>query len=346
MNKLALINPDGTNLRLIEMADDPLKYSVATVAWRPAVRAATAKRVSDADRIGTAVAISRESFAAGAADAVVLSRHDAFPDAVTGGPLAVAKNGPLLLTPSAVLDRRVSDEIRRVVRPGGTVYLLGSATSLNASVEAAARTLGYRVVRLAGADRYETSVLIAREIGTPSMVLLATGLNFPDALTAGPAAGQGGGAVLLTSGASLSPAVRTYLDERGPTITLYAVGGQAAAAYPQAKAKLAGENRYHTAVLVARQFFGPRALVGLASGENFPDALAAGPLLARASAPLLLTTPQQLPISMRVNPDQWSVPTTRDYLFQVGSAVDRLMAFGGPPSVSDAVLKHALDTLN
>jgi hypothetical protein len=61
-----------------------------------------------------------------------------------------------------------------------------------------------------------------------------------------------------------------------------------ALAYPQASA-LIGIDRYATAVLVAKRFFPGSRGAGLASGVNFPDALAAGPVMGARGVPLLLT---------------------------------------------------------
>ena len=82
------------------------------------------------------------------------------------------------------------------------------------------------VVRLGGADRYRTASHVAQEFfPTPTNeAFLATGMDFPDALAAAPAAAMNGGPVLLTRPASLPSATVTALDAiRAQTITL--VGG-------------------------------------------------------------------------------------------------------------------------
>src|SRR5579884_1700253 len=86
-------------------------------------------RLSGADRIATAIAVSTNAFPSHAT-AAVLARSDDFADALAGTPLAVAKNAPLLLTPPTTLDARVSAELQRVVPAGGTVYLLGGTVAL------------------------------------------------------------------------------------------------------------------------------------------------------------------------------------------------------------------------
>ena len=188
-------------------------------------------RISGDDRILTAIAVSQSSFpTAGSAAAVVLARSDDFADALAGTPLAVKKNGPLLLTAPSSLDSRVKTEIQRVLPAGATVYLLGGPAALDPSIATALTNLGYTVVRYQGDDRYGTAVAIADHgLGNPSTVLEATGLNFPDALAAGAAASKAGGAVLLTANNVMPAATQAYLNAH-PGDTRFALGGPAAAA--------------------------------------------------------------------------------------------------------------------
>ena len=167
----------------------------------------------------------------------MLARADAFPDALTGAALAAAKHAPLLLTAPDSLDPRTAAEIRRALGPNPkTVYVLGGTAALSAAVAASIGGLGYPVVRFAGTDRYDTAAIVASApngLDNPSTILLATGTNFPDGLCAGSAAGGVGGAVLLTADTALPPPTSRYLSTH-PQATVYAVGGQAAAADPAA----------------------------------------------------------------------------------------------------------------
>jgi putative cell wall-binding protein len=244
-------------------------------------------RLASADRVGTAVAVSRAAFAAGSAPVAVLARADQYADALAGAPLAAAKKGPLLLTGSSALAAADAVELTRAVPPGGTVYLLGGPAALSPSVADQVTALGFTVVRLAGTDRFATATAIATALAPTGPILLTTGLSFPDALAAGAAAAHVGAAVLLTSGGTKASATQVFLAAH-PNATLYAVGGPAALAYPQAIA-LVGIDRYATAVLVAKRFFPGSRGAGLASGVSFPDALAAGPVLGAIGVPLLLT---------------------------------------------------------
>ncbi|HEY5051214.1 MAG TPA: cell wall-binding repeat-containing protein, partial [Acidothermaceae bacterium] len=159
-----------------------------------------ADRLAGSDRYATAVATSQAEFPDRGASAVVLARGDDYPDALVGAPLAAAKNAPLLLSSGASLPPVTKAELLRVLATGGTVYVLGGVSAVPASVESELTSLGYHVVRLSGTDRFATAVAVANELGNPSTVLLASGINYPDALAAGPAASHSGGVVLLTNG--------------------------------------------------------------------------------------------------------------------------------------------------
>jgi autotransporter-associated beta strand protein len=284
-------------------------------------------RLAGADRIATAVAISQNSFPdAQSANAVVLARASDFPDALAGAPLARAKGGPLLLTDTASLDSRTRGEIQRVLARGKTVYILGGVQAISPAVEDELKgaVLGYNVVRYGGANRYDTAVLIASQgLSNPATLLLASGLNFPDALAGGAAAGKVGAAILLTAGSAMPAETQSYIASR-PGATRFALGGPAAAADPAAT-PLVGTDRFDTAKKVAEQFFSGPVNVGVASGLNFPDGLAGGPHIAAKNGPLLLTDSASLP------------SPTATYLTNNKSTLSTAYIYGGTAAVSSGV---------
>lgn len=157
---------------------------------------------------------------------------------------------------------------------------------------------------LSGKDRYETAVKASRYAfpnGAQS-VYLASGEVFPDALAAGPVAGKNRAPVLLTRDGALPETVKTELKRLNPSsITL--VGGTARlqpglesalkSLLPKATIqRISGVNRYETAAKLAATM-GGITQVTIASGENYPDALAAGGV----SPAVLLTQQGALPTS-------------------------------------------------
>jgi hypothetical protein len=280
-------------------------------------------RIAGADRFATAVATSNAEFpTAGSAGGVVLARADNYPDALVGTTLAAAKDGPLLFVQGSTLTSATRSEIGRVLPAGGTVYLLGGTAAISDSVATELTGLGFKVVRYAGTDRYDTALKVAAALGSPSTVFLATGINFPDALSAGPAAAASHGVVLLTDGSTLPATVKAYLT--GHPGTVYAVGGPAVAA-DRSAIPLDGVDRYATAAVVANAIFTAPTNVGLASGVTFPDALSGGAYQAHVGGPIVLAAPSALP------------PETAAYLAGARASIANAEIFGGDAALSASV---------
>jgi hypothetical protein len=294
------------------------------------------QRIYGTDAIGTSIAVSQAEFpAAGSAEAVVLARSDFFSDALAGGPLAAKLGGPLLITPGASLttslDPRVKAEIQRVLPVGDTVYILGGDLALSPNIDTTLKGLGYVVVREAGTDEYATAVDIAEQLGNPTTIFEATGLNFPDALSAVPAAIAANGAILLTDGTTQAPETAAYLADR-PDDFRYAIGGPlaAAGADPGADA-VYGQDLYATSAAVASTFFPTTTTFGAATGTTFPDALSGGVFMSAPAThgPMLLVQPSgPLP------------PAIASYLSGVASTLTQGYLFGGPLAVVDDVLSE------
>jgi len=299
----------------------PAPISGARYAANPPGARIPVSRVAGSDRIGTSVAVSKLAFPiGGTAGAVVLARSDAFPDALTGGPLAAHFHGPVLLTTPTALSAETSAELLRVLPTGKTVYLLGGPFALGPAVESAVQNLGYQVVRIAGSTRYATAAAIAQTLGNPRTIFEATGLNYPDALAGVPAAIITSAAILLTAGSVQAPETAQYLAAHLPG-TRYALGGQAGAADPTA-IRIAGSDRFATAIDVDARFFPSPTIIGVAGGAAFADGLAAGPYLGASSGPLVLV------------PSSGEPPAEVDsYLSGVAASVKTGYLFGGTLAV-------------
>ena len=297
--------------------------AVVTGGGGGATTPATPVRLAGADRFGTAIVASQVEYPTSlSAGAVVLARSDDYPDALVGTAFATARNAPLLFANGGALTPGTVAEIQRVLPAGGTVYLLGGLAAIPASVATTLTGLGFVPVRYAGADRFGTALAVADALGDPSTVLLATGINFPDALAAGPAAAHVSGVVLLTNGTALTPAVQAYLT--GHAGKVYAIGGPAVAADPAAT-PLSGADRYGTAAAVAVALFTAPNIVGVASGTQFPDALSGGAFQGHFGGPILLTDPGVLPTS------------TSTYLGGAKTTIVTTNIFGGTAALSTAV---------
>lgn len=293
-NALLMVSNDRTRASIPSAPDtgDASPDGFAVAYGTPGTRL---DRLYGQDAIGTAIAISQREFPTpGSAPAVVLARSDFFADALAGGPLAAQVSGPLLITPgapeSSPLDPRVLAEIQRVLSPGGTVYVLGGDLALSPGIDSTLQALGYQVVRIAGADEFDTAVKIASQLGNPSTIFEATGLDFADALSAVPAAIAAHGAILLADGPTQAPETAAYLAAH-PGDTRYAIGGPLAAygADPGA-IPVYGQDLYETSAAVATTFFLGAGDLGVATGASFSDALAGGVFMA-SDGPVLLVAP-------------------------------------------------------
>ncbi|GAC1540197.1 MAG: hypothetical protein NVS3B12_26930 [Acidimicrobiales bacterium] len=199
----------------------------------------------------------------------------------------------------------------RGITTATTAAGLGIALAV-AGGTAAGATTTVTTQRIAGADRYETAAKLATtSFGQRPSVILASGLNYPDALAAAYLAGHNATPVLLTDPANLSSAALGALQTLNPQ-AVQIIGGTAAVSDNVANqvrsngytvARIGGTDRYDTAAQVAQApgadvvgtlgSFGKTAIV--ATGLNFADALAGGPVAYSAALPLLLTDPSTLP---------------------------------------------------
>jgi len=261
-----------------------------------------------ATRIETAIAASKLAFPNGATTAIFTTSAN-WPDALGGSALAGALNAPILLTEPATLTEAVRSELHRLgVR---RIIILGGEGAVSTAVSVELRQLpgSVAVSRIAGADRYLTADVVAAAAidATPDWdgtAFVATGSDFPDALGASPLAAAGGWPIYLDRpGPGTDGALVKTMAEAGVTrvIILGGTGAVPPALESALRARfgtgsvdrLAGAGRYETAVAVATYGVTHAGLdwdrLALATGQDFPDALAGGALQARRGSVLLLT---------------------------------------------------------
>ena len=229
-----------------------------------------------------------------------LARKDVFADAVAAGSLT---DGPVLLVPTCgAVPAIVVDEVARlspsrVVALGGTGAVCGQVLADAAG--------GRSTTRLAGSDRYLTSLEIAKERakqGPISEIYLANGDDRPDAVVGGQL--TRGPILLMTTTKDVTSAFTSFVDLRNPK-RVVALGGSDVVPQPQLDAlatgrlqgRLAGASRYVTAAAIAsRQFPQDADTVYLARGDVYADAVAGGSL---TEGPVLLVGQCSLPQAAR-----------------------------------------------
>lgn len=308
-------------------------------------RYAATERLSGDQREATAAAVADAGWPDGA-DEVLLAAAGSFPDALAGGPLAAAVDGPLLLTGADELPDATADAIAEL--DPETVTVLGGDSAVRTAVQDRLEGQGYGVRRIAGAERTATAAAIAvaleRVTGPAQIAFLASGGDFPDALSAAPPAGLLGAPVLL-SGAEGLPESTTARIERDGVEEVVLVGGLTAlgdgvedelADLDVTVTRLAGEDRFATARAVndwaaatlgcatgADPCLDPAGLL-VARGDAFPDALAGGPLAVRRR--------QLLTILPSVDVD--ANPSSSAYLAGRAEELDFVTLLGGRVGLS------------
>lgn len=307
--------PGGFDGRVLEEAFSA--RPAPRVDVRDVVSVPVVNRIAGADRLRTAIELARLARPEGAATVLIASAH-AFPDALAATPLAGRLGAALLLTGPADLDPAVAEEISRLGAEQAIV--VGGHRAIGPRIDARLATQGVRVERLAGTDRYDTARMIAARMRTaenpveepPPLedVILAVGERaggdaFPDALAAGLVAGRTGRPILLTRGDRLPAATEEALAAIGArrVIVVGGTGVIATGVESSLRAagliveRLGGADRYDTGRLLAERAVREAALtdsVYLASGRDFPDALAAGAAVAQLGGLLLLVDPDEL----------------------------------------------------
>lgn len=287
-------------------------------------------RVQGTDRYATSAALSA-TFAAGAPVAYIASGQN-YPDALSGAAAAGRDKGPVLLVQSTAIPASISAELKRL-KPKKIVVLGGaSAISTDVQQQLQAYTTG-TVTRLAGDDRYETSAAIASTFtAAPSVAYVATGENFPDALSAASAAaGTSGGPILLVTATSIPAEISTELarlhpgkiDVLGGVDAVSADVQQQLQAYTSgAVTRLSGADRYDTSAAIA-QTFASATTVYIAVGTDYPDALSGGPVAGATNSPVLLVQSDAI------------LPSIATQLSRLKPS--KIVILGGPSAVSTYV---------
>lgn len=234
----------------------------------------------------------------------VISRNDVFADSLGGAALAGTDGVVLFTDPPSVRDGLRSDtraELDRVLARGARVYLLGGTAAIGPHVRDELAAAGYRVVRLGGSDRYATAAQVAEAVvaanGGVQTIAVASGRNWPDAITAGAAAARQGFPLLLTDPGVLPAPTARFLGRHSDARRLI-LGGTAAISQPVGDridgTRLAGRTREETALRVADYLFGGTdGAIVVVDGWDEPSwgqALAWAPYAAANGAPQVLVS--------------------------------------------------------
>ncbi len=259
-------------------------------------------------------------------DSAVVACGTNYPDALSAAYLAKVKNAPLLLSDVGEVQGTV-EYIRKNVTKGKTVYLIGGRRVLPEEIKT---LLGsdYDVKRIEGADRFLTNLAVLKEANVNNEeIMVCSGLGYADALSAAAT----GRPVLLVDDA-LTAEQKAFLGVINPA-KFYIVGGkkavndnvQASLSAMKNTERIAGADRFDTAVQVAKKFFDMKlSTVVIANGNGFADGIVAGVTAMANKAPLLLV-------------DSDNLKGVADFVKEAGAK--RSIVMGGARSVSDQAVK-------
>ena len=290
-------------------------------------------RLGGGDLYGTPAVISAANFAPGVPVVYVATGLD-FPDALAGAAVAGPQGGPILLVSVDAIPAATAAELTRL-RPQQIMILGGTGVVSDAVASALGDYTSGAVTRLAGRDRYATAAAVGAATFVPGVpvVYVATGLNFPDALAGAAVAGFQDGPVLLVSTNAIPTVTAIELARLKPMrivilggsgVVSDAVASTLGAYTPGTVTRLAGRDRYATAAAISAATFAPGVpVVYVATGLDFPDALAGSAVAGSQGAPVLLVSTNAIPAAT-------AAELTR---LQPG----RVVLLGSASSVSEAV---------
>lgn len=253
-------------------------------------------RYEGANRFETAVEVSKAGWAS--SETVVLVNAYGFADALTGVPFAYIKEAPILLTDTKSIPKSTYDEIERL--GAKNIYILGGNGVVSKNIESELKYNEFNVFRIAGLNRFETALEIGNEVlmdNSSETAVLTTALNYPDALAMSSYAAMNKYPILYTQTNTLNIDTKEFFKDNGITKVIIpgGIGVVSENVANELRAsgitveRIAGADRYNTAVSIATQYKSSfKDEVMIATGNNFPDALAGGVLAAKKQIPILL----------------------------------------------------------
>jgi len=259
--------------------------------------------------------------------AIIVS-GETFPDALCSAPLAQKYNAPLLLTSKNSLNNPTKTQLSRLKVKN--VIIIGGVGVISSVVEQSIKSMGIEVSRIAGIDRYETSIKIAQSLGSFNQAVVACGESFPDALSIAPIAAMKGIPILLTPKNALPDNVKAYLLKT--VQSTYVVGGTGVVSenvlkqLPSPK-RLNGLTRYDTNLSIITEFANDLdfSTCYVSTGENFADALAGSALASVSNSPVILVS----------NPVE---KPTIDFFRGKISSIKNEIVFGGTAVVPESII--------
>ena len=260
--------------------------------------------LTGSDRYETAVKISKEGWKNGS-DKVVIINGDVSIDGIISTPLATTYNAPILLVEKNNVPNSVKSELKRL-NPKDIIIIGDENAISKTTANQIKSTVNASQTRLKGSNRYETSLLIAKEIDKNHDVekVYITNANGGevDALTIAAKAGQDKQPIILTDKNSITDNTYKWLKSEDLQNAYFIGGPQMISTNVINKVnditkdnvtnnRVYGADRHETNANVIKKFYTDDELeaVLVAKSDVLVDALAAGPLAANLKSPILIT---------------------------------------------------------
>ncbi len=191
------------------------------VALQAEAMAPSVVRIAGSDRYDTSRRVAEYAFPAGSAPGAYLASGASFADALSATGAAGSQGSPVLLTPRGDTSAATVSTITRLAPKD--IFVVGGTSVIPPSVDAALSSIGH-VRRLAGGDRFATNAAVLASFSSAGSAMVASGLNFPDALTGAAWAGHARLPLLLARGGCLTkPSTDTIYTLGVDSLTL--IGG-------------------------------------------------------------------------------------------------------------------------
>jgi len=289
-----------------ELFIDPEKMEMETSSTRNSVR------IGGKDRYETSSKISQAAWN-DSCDTVIIANGNVFADALSAAPLATKLNAPILLSDGDNISSEVTKEIERLTPKN--IVIIGGEGAISKELEDNLIDNGYKCSRIWGRNRYETSLEIARELGSLEKVILVSGEDFPDVMSIASYAAMKGTPIMLISKEGVDKSMEEYLNSASSNISkTFVIGGQGV--LPEEaignikidKSKIEriwGENRFKTNKAVIERFKDEFNFnnVFIANAKDFPDALSSSVLAAKTKSPVILITNEEKSVAQSLIKD-------------------------------------------
>ena len=271
------------------------------------------------NRVATSIEISKKEYTS-SVDNVVLVGERAIVDGLAAAPLASEKKAPILLTSKNGLNKEVKEEIIRVLgiengvqasKPK-TVYIVGGTSVIPTSIESELSKMGLNIKRLAGDNRTETSLEVAKEVqGNASSMekLFVVGRDGEaDAMSIAPVAAQlnknEATPILVVDNNNLETKEFKEFVKSAKKVDI--IGGETVVSEVVSKQledivgsveRVKGNNRRDTNAEVISKYFNDKGVQNIyvaKDGQNktdeLVDALSIAPVAGKNNAPIILST--------------------------------------------------------